>query len=86
MGDILSFPKKPERGEDWPWLVLKEVIEDQVKRSAPEVAPAAYAAISEAVAERMKPDVLRWIGLAQEVAQGIPSEESRESFSGRWTT
>jgi hypothetical protein len=68
MGDILSFPTKPE---DWPWSVIRQVIEDQVKRSAPEIAP-------EAVAARMKPDVLRWIDRAGEISSGVgPLERER---------
>ena len=65
MGDVLPFLKKPERGDEWPWPVLKEIIEGQAPES---------------VAARMKPDVLRWVERAQEVSSGICSEGTRDQL------
>jgi hypothetical protein len=65
MGDLLSFPKKPERPDDWPWSELRPIVESLVSESA---------------AERMKGDTLRMIDRAQEVSSGICEEGTRAAL------
>lgn len=69
MDNIPEFPKKPSRPEDWPWSMLRDMIEGQVKLSdgLPEGA-------AEAVAARMKPGVLQMVDRARGITSGCSME------------